>query len=293
MDHFRSATSMVSSFHTTVAGFGASTWTEPGTGRESDAIAVHRLYKDRHSEIEVFDLPSGRRRFLHALPSQSKRIWRGLSEWKGDRIYVWARERIPGTRTDQEFLFSTSVRTDGLGEPRPEPEFNGYSDGDRFQFSAIYGDRLVQVTINPLDEKPSWLRDVLTWFDGKLSTEWGRPTYGPMRLQFFDRATGQRRYELSSSRIRDHGWMGGLTGQDGGYAIKGISPDGRRVANTAVVDQKMYLMMWDADPPPRWPWAIGAGIAAVAAVRFLPRLRRRRPIHQAVGQSSPATACGQ
>jgi len=52
-----------------------------------------------------------------------------------------------------------------------------------------------------------------------------------------------------------------------------ISPDGRRVASTFPVKG---LMMWDADPFPRWPWAGGLGLLAVGLLLCIRYLWKRR-----------------
>jgi hypothetical protein len=188
---------------------------------------------------------------------------------------------LAGTQTYEQHFFSFPVLPDRLGEPREEPQFAGYVDRsvgtlDRRQFTQVYGDRLVQVSTMPSQEKTDVVQDVLAWIDKTMGTKLSGPVYGSMHLDFFDRRTGKPLCDLASAEL-DVGKMGGfINGR-----LAGISPDGRRVASVYPFQHLIVgphpqhgLIMWNADPLPRWPWATGAALLILLLAYFVP-LRRR------------------
>jgi hypothetical protein len=271
---------------------------------DSNAIAVHWYHKTGQHEIEVYDLPSGNKRFAHLLPFNVKFNWGYLSKWDGDHIFMRADALVAGTKTYQQLFFSFQVLPDRLGEPQEEPSLAGHEDRavgglDRRQFTQEYGDRLVQVTTMPSHEKPAFLRDVLAWLDKTIGTRWSDPVFDAMHLGFFDRATGKPIYDFAAPELEVY-FMGGLTHD--GQRLAGISSDGRRVATVYPVKSLMVgphplngLMMWNADPFPRWPWALAASLGTLLLVLLLGRWRSKRlarSLDLLSLKGSPATARG-
>jgi hypothetical protein len=132
----------------------------------------------------------------------------------------------------------------------------------------------------PIHERPIVVQNVLAWFDKTIGTKWSDPLFGSTHLSFFDRKTGKPLYDLSSSELR-WGFMGGLSHD--GQRLVGISDDGRRVTSMYPVKSLMEkqepqfgLMMWDADPFPRWPWALAASFGTLLLILFLGCWRSKR-----------------
>src|SRR4029078_8974569 len=91
------------------------------------------------------------------------------------------------------------------------------------------------------------------WCDEKFKTKWAPTSWDDVLVQILNRDIGRMYFSVHTRKM---------------YHC--VATDGRWVAT---VDEEGRLTMWDADPGPRWPWAVGAGGLVAAMVMFL---RRRR-----------------
>ena len=231
---------------------------------DGSAIAVHWYHdKSKKAEIEIIDLPEAKTRFTYTLPPDIRFHWTMLGQWKNDRIYMEAWQTWRASKAYKTLYMSFPILPDKLGEFREEPQLEGYFDhrNGPYQIERRYvehGNRLVQASQGKLDDTPDWLSESLAWIEKKVG---GSPLIHSRspRLSFFDNKTGQLLYSFGSPYLRQ-------------WEIN-ISPDGRRVASTYPVKG---LMMWDADPFPRWPWAGGLGLLAVGLLLCIRYLWKRR-----------------
>ncbi|MFT3878498.1 MAG: hypothetical protein QM703_02425 [Gemmatales bacterium] len=250
-----------------------------GTGRwarfgrfspESTAIAIHWFdYKTtKRHEIEVLDLPSAKTRFTFVLPDDLRYTWVELRDWKEGRLFMEAHQAWKPPKAYKTLIKSFPLLADKLGEIREEPQLEGFFDdrNGQYQNQQRYferGDRLIEYSQGTLDESPDWLSESLAWLKKKFSDPLSRPPSTPTRLSFFDRQTGQLLYCFTSPH---HWWH---------WEIR-INPDGRRVAT---MDRTNGLMMWNADPFPRWPWAWSLGLLAVGLLQWAKwRWKKRGPV---------------
>ena len=230
-------------------------------------MAIHWFVKSSNLHtIEVIDLLNYKTRFTAKLPNDIGFDWQKLDQWKGNRLYISAKQLWNTTTASKTFktaLFSFPIQAAQLGEPQEETEFQGYykrgdtNSASRSSFES--NDRFVQVTEGKLDDPPDWLMNSLQWLDKKLGTSISSSSHSPTRINFYDIKNRRLIYTISAP--------------DSYYSQNGVSPDGRKVTTFHGTEG---LMMWDADPFPRWPWAWGLGILAVGLLPLV-RWRWKKP----------------
>ncbi len=224
---------------------------------DSSAIAVQWFdEKKKTMSIELIDLPSGKIRFSHPLPPDIRFYWSMVSHWDNDGLYISALQRWR-QKEYKMLCYLFPVLSDRLGEPVEAPQFEGFTGvnnggGHVGSHTFVRGERLVQNSTGKLDTTPDWIKNSLAWIDSKLGTTLNIPSRVHQRLRFYDSQSGQLLADLSSP------WF--LIWEDQ------VSPDGRRVA---CCHPLTGLMMWDADPFPRWPWSWGLGLLAVGLLQLV------------------------
>jgi hypothetical protein len=229
---------------------------------------IHRAMK--RWEVEIINLPNGQTRWKHLLPDDPQCYWGLLDHWAGNRLYVQTnlRTKLNGRPYG---CSSLEVLADRLGEPRIEPAMTGFTDHDNDIMShwKFVGNVQVQLQRGNLNFKTNrWLDDTLKWIDRRLGTTLQHLRSITTTVRLSDRESGRTISELKSPRL-GYTWM------------IAMSPDTRHVASVengylAYPQSGMGLLLWNARPWPRWPWACGVGVAVFLANRWLSRCWPRR-----------------
>ena len=230
---------------------------------DSSAVTIHWYYdKTNRHEIEVLDLPEAKTRFTYLLPLNIRFYWGILDHWKDGRLFIQGYQVWRGTKAHKAPCFSFPVEVDRLGEFREEPAWDGYFEHGESRSAAQRsvldrGNLLVQISKGKLDDTPDWLNSTVASVNKTLGTTITTRMASATQVNVFDQSSGRLQYSLKSPDLTPW-WID-------------VSPDGRRVVS---MHQPKGLMMWDADPFPRWPWAGGLGLLAVGllvGVRYLGR----------------------
>ncbi|MFT3878499.1 MAG: hypothetical protein QM703_02430 [Gemmatales bacterium] len=221
---------------------------------DSSAIAIQWYYdKTKRHEIEIVDLPDAKTRFTCLLPLDIRFDWGILDHWKNDRLFIQGYQVWRGSKAHKAPCFSFPIQADRLGEFREEPAWDGYfengasetrSKAERYVLNR--GDLLIQVSKGKLDDTPDWLNAMLASVNKTLGATISTRMNSATEVNVIDQRSGQLRYTLKSPDLNP--WY------------IDVSPHGRRIAS---MHQPKGLMMWNADPFPRWPWAWGLGLLAV------------------------------
>jgi hypothetical protein len=200
--------------------------------------------------IQVIDLPSGRDRRWLDLPA---RPWTRVESWDGRQLVMVVSDgadaaAYPRHRCIFDLAQGSAGEGIDLSEPAEQKDLF-WKDGPGWRARFEY----VPPGKSLLSPRLAYGLDLALGFFGIRRD----PQTGNRRqVRFVDPDTGATRYELPRPvRIS---------------CI--VSPSGRRMAcNTA----DNGVEVWDVDPPPRWPWAVGAGLVAAAVTSALGRLRVR------------------
>lgn len=237
-------------------------WHAVGFSPDGSAMAMQWInHTSRQWSIEIVNLPDGKTRFLQTLPNGP---WSVIDHWAGNRLYLQTNVSV-APQCYRIGCCSLEVQTDRLGEPREEPSLTGFMDHrnsslDNMSNWKFVGDMQIQLQRGSLDTKPDWINATLEWFDKKAGTSLRHPNRVPTMVRLSDRNTGRQIAELNSARL-GYPWM------------IAVSPDCKHVASVqqGYEPTGMGLLLWNAQPAPRWPWAWGAGIASVFALWLLVR----------------------
>jgi hypothetical protein len=228
---------------------------------DDSAVAIQLLKDTGQYVIEIYDLPAGLLRFAHTLAGDL--LGCEIEKWDRDGLHLLKRSERDDPNNFEVHSYSVQVHKDRLSALKQEPGLYGYAskteDLTTYMTRLEFGDRLVHKTEFRGKDQQTWLNDVLAWIDDKCGIHLHRSGDLKVDMDFFGRASGKLLYQLHFASPKAD--------------IKAeISPDGRRVASVNAVKG---LMMWDADPFPRWPWALGTGLLTFLLVYFLPSLRKR------------------
>jgi hypothetical protein len=223
--------------------------------RDGNAAAVHWRKGSESAtrdSIRIIEVPSGRELRRFDLPVRS---WHHVNEWVENRLYLEA--DVPGGASGYYLResYSFDLTANAIGDGRPEPLLSGRSDGETYWDHG--SGWIVHISLGPREIK-KW-EEWLEWLARKLGTTFQAERPLCNRVRFLDPDSGRLRYELPSSMK---------------YPCI-ISHDGKRVAS---IEPRGILEVWDADPSPRWPWAVTAGIAGAVPILIVGRWRSyRRP----------------
>jgi hypothetical protein len=221
---------------------------------DGSAIAVHWFKPPTSAAlhfVSIVELPTAAERRRFPLPPQP---WLRLNEWLGDRVYAQA--NVPNGPVGYYLLqtYSFDVAAESIGEGRLEPLLSGQVNGNE---GGIYWDHgpgwVASLTLDHREPGrwERWLGSVAA----KLGVKY-RAEPGPFSsVRFLDPETGRTRSELP----------GPLT-----FPCV-ISHDAKRVASVQSGDT---LQVWDANPSPRWPWVVSAGVVGSGSILLLGNLAR-------------------
>ena len=222
---------------------------------DNKAVAVHWRKQGTtrgaaRDSVRIVELPFGRELRNFDLPT---RPWQRVDQWIGDRLY--AEVDVPngpmGYYLHRSYSFDLLGKS--VGEGRPEPLLSGqvirregqtyWDNGPGWLASLSLGQR------EP-ERWKTWVEWVATKIGMKFRAERGLVN----SVRFLDPATGRLRYELAEAPkipcVISHN----------GKLVAGIQPDG-------------VVQVWEADPPPRWPWTAAAGMLGAGSVLMLGRWR--------------------
>jgi hypothetical protein len=226
---------------------------------DGSAAAVHFIHWGKgpkavnRSSVRIIELPSGREIRRFDLPMRS---WHRLNEWAGDRLYaeVNVPNGPPGCYLRQSYSFDLTAKS--IGEGTPEPLLNGQVDGQKGETYWDNGPGWVAHLSSGPREVKKW-EEWLEWLAPKVAMKFRVKRGLDNSVRFFDAGTGRLRYELPSTVTLP--------------CV--ISSDGKRVA---CVQADGMIEVWDADPRPRWPWVLAAGMIGAGPILIFGRWRRRR-----------------
>jgi hypothetical protein len=228
---------------------------------DDSAIAIQSLKDTGQYFIEIYDLPSGALRFAHALSDEL--VGCQIEKWDRDGLHLLKSTHYQDTENSEVYSYSFQVQEKGFGELKKDTGLYGRSveteEWKTHMTRLEFGNRVVQKSEMRFKGKQDWLDDLKAWINEKFGTDINSSIFAT-ELSFVDRTSGKSLYWLKFSSPEDD--------------IKAeISKDGRRVAR--VQDEKeKKIVMWDAAPFPRWPWAIGIAFLTFLFVYFLPFLRK-------------------
>jgi hypothetical protein len=226
---------------------------------DSRALAVIGRNATSTSFLQVFALPGGELRRQTELPGRGIQV---IQKWVENRIYLQAialigqdSEDDPGPPLYCRKVYSFDPQVDSI-------------DGRRIESSVMMrfehkGER------NYTYDGPGWLahvgigrydrtkrEEVFDWLTEKIARKHKTRIGSYARVRFLDPDTGELRYEVPA-RLNTP------------YLI---SPDGKRVASRY---SDSTVEIWDANPPPRWPWCTGAAAVVAGTTLLYGRWRRR------------------
>lgn len=234
---------------------------------DSSALAIQWYYdKTKRHEVEVVDLPEAKTRFTYQLPLDIRFYWSLLDHWKDGRLFIQGYQVWRGSKAYKAPCFSFPIEADRLGEFREEPTWDGYfengvndSRSSAQRYVRTRSDCLVQISRGKLDDTPDWLNATLASVNKTLGSAITTRMNSATEVNVLDQSSGRLQYTLKSPDLNP--WY------------IDVSPDGRRVA---CLHQPKGLMMWDAAPFPRLPWAWGLGLLAVGSLQVVKRRWTRR-----------------
>jgi hypothetical protein len=233
------------------------------------AMQWHNDTKKEHS-IEILELPSCKIRFTHLFaPPPGLRPVCMVKAWT-DRLYVsgWIRLDPSGW---QHPVFSFQVDADKLSDMRIEPLREEYSAGnDLYAVVKDAGDKLVEITYgfkHTGTQAFQWLEQLAQKFGRSV-----RPSgHTPVSVRTINKATGKTIAHLSSADLVSFRSV--------------LSPDGTRLASW---HPTKGMLMWNTQPTPRWPSALGSALLVVLLLQYL-RYRFTRKATSAGTPCSPAS----
>jgi WD40 repeat protein len=223
---------------------------------DSSSFAVVWGTRTGAGAVGLYDPATGNELKMVPLPAK-KDGWGELVGWSGSSLEF--RSKIRDVVTAYHHTYSLELSNDQFGIPRHEPACDGFDElqspnGDANRVSAsLAGDRVVRQVTGRMAREGDWWWRARAWCDEKFKTKWAPTSWDDVLVQILRRDTGRMCFNIHT---RNH------------YHC--VAPDGRWIA---VVDEKRGLEVWDADPWPRWPWALGAGAVVAAMVMFLKRRR--------------------
>jgi hypothetical protein len=151
--------------------------------------------------------------------------------------------------------YSFDLTAESIGEGRSEPLLSGGDNGaDEIYWEDGPG-WVAHLSLGPRTVK-GW-EEWLEWLAPKFRIRFQAERVVCNRVRFLDADTGRLRYELPNP-VR--------------YPCT-ISSDGKRLA---CMEPGGVVAVWDADPPPRWPWTLVAGLIGAGFVLIFGRWRSRR-----------------
>ena len=226
-------------------------------------------------EIEIIKLSDGSSRCSYTLPYSTQYDWGWLDHWEGNRVYFQTMTKHVAGKSYRLGCYSLEVLPDRLSDLREEPMLEGFVDNSYEPLGVEShwkptGDLLIQLERGKLDSKPGWLNETLAWLERKTGASLLHSRKQTTTVRFSDRNTGAILSELRSTRL---GYTWSLA----------ISPDTNYIASSeqGYEPTGQGLLLWNAMPGPRWPWAWGTGLATVLVLRLIVRSRRVRPAVQA------------
>ncbi len=243
-----------------------------------DSSAVAMLWRsgnilaNMQFKAEVLELPSAKSLHQFTLPTDPRiSVWGWLQSWT-DRLYIAAQffSTTPGYSVPS---FSFDMTDKKLSDMRLEPLREEYTRMTEYYLTRTdAGDKLVEITFG--DQQPS--SKVLLWLES-IAKKIGlslRTPHGLVRLSVktIDKATGQTLSQLSAPDLVSLYYK--------------LSPEGTRLANWQ--PGKGLLLMWNTQPTPRWPWALGSALLVVLLLQYL-RYRFTRTATSAGTPCSPAS----
>jgi len=229
-------------------------------------------------QIRLMDVPSGRESRRIELPAGD---WNLIHRWD-DHSMILVLNIPDGNlgyfRRCREFDLSSPTLSEGIDKPL----LSGYAsnpdkDGDGFFDDKPYGQTWWA-------DGPGWLAYVAS--ETIPITNWERT------LSCVDSWIGTRLYrtkkshrQLSVRRVNPvSGWtISRIPNISHGWQPD-FSDDGRWIA----IETNGGLELWDTLPPPRWPWALGAGVIATLALNPLRRPFRSCDRVAGIESSSPS-----
>jgi hypothetical protein len=231
---------------------------------DDSAIALSQHDSRDDFSIRIFELPGGKER--HRFPL-SKHDWVYLEAWKDDRLTVLDTHRPVAEWITKVFTIDLKSTPVGHEVEYPELErrrhytqsgrlvtnWQEYESGNGWRADVEYG-----------ASEQDWIRKYwkkfTEWIGLQRNVAFGSGT--EVRLRLHDSDTEKTRYESpvfidSTPYIAANGasyamWTNG--GGNGG----------------------MDLSVWNANPSPRWPWALAASLGALLAILFFGRWRYKR-----------------
>jgi hypothetical protein len=203
--------------------------------------------------VQIVDMPSGRDRRVVELPD---RPWVRIDRWDGRRLRaVFELASAPPNRYPRRACIF-DLAQDPVGEGTEDSPLTEQHDGGALTYWLDGDAWLVYVTILRRTPGQALYGEGRDWLARRVGM---RPlaTGARVTVRVADRDTGDVRYGIPHPL---------------GHPVM-VSPDGRLIACRA---HDHGVEVWDANPPPRWPKAIVAAMAAAAGVLALARWRSRR-----------------
>jgi hypothetical protein len=212
----------------------------------------------RPLRIEILELPSGKLLRQFDLPM---RQWVQMEKWDGQRLTAMdiVAGEPPDGRIRQGWVFDTS--NDPVGNGVADPMLQGVSGPKGRHSHWVEGHECVAIYSRVPLREPSQLDSWREWVAANTGLDVASDRRDGVSIKILSRSDGEARYTLP--RLV-------------GFGIS-IPPDGRRLAcySNTLNDG---IDVWDIDPPPRWPWALAAGLSASAVFLAIGRWRRKREL---------------
>jgi hypothetical protein len=238
--------------------------------------------RDTRHTIQIIDLPSGQERCRLNLPPSE---WEWFDKWDGRLL--WAVERLPGEQAPAGVPHNSFVQLPAVPAFRLKCwafDLSPGGMGEGIEQPLLLGRTSGPAGSSYWQEGPGWAAYFQLvppeaqgtadgWWSPLMARLVGKRDPAPMRVtvRVADPASGATRYEFPRPM---------------GYPCA-IAPDGRRLA---CAGGSHSVEVWDADPWPRWPGAVAAGVAAAAGVLALGWRRRAKTL--AAPNNLPASDSG-
>lgn len=237
-------------------------WWDCCFAKDANSVFVSHESWDKGNEphrlkLCCFELPSGRllREFGTKEKFRSVRL-------DGDQLYVECHEPVDPKKPETYHIHTYRLNLRET-EPIPEgplPHLSGFVVGmgpQQICESGVHWIAYHQMNFCPeaslIDKLKCWVRE-------RLGLRFESQSNARMQLRIVEAETGR---ELANQEFP-------------AWSIE-LSPAAHWAACTH--KDSGAIMVWDAQPGPRWPWAVGTGLLVVAGFVLVGRLFTRKPSH--------------
>jgi hypothetical protein len=207
--------------------------------------------------IRIFNLPSGNEQIHFAL-AKRRWIWT-LDKWEDHYLSAFA--WVPGPNKGEFIgkLFSIDLKSVPIGEETERFELAKWHDAKKdlpWKESLSGSGWRAEIEYGASEQDLIWKywKKCAEWIGLKRKAAWDEME---IRLRFHDSDTTRTRYE--SPVFTD--------------STPDIATNG---ASYAMMTYGGDLSVWDANPFPRWPWALTASLGTLLLILLLGRWRYKR-----------------